>query len=811
MSGVSLWVRREWSRHWLGLVGLGLLIALVGGVTLAVVNGARRTSTAFERFRDATNAYEVVVEVQAPETADGIDVGVIPPPDDLVERVAAVDGVKGVTVGSFVAAGIGDDPASMFTIVLSAKRGDAPTSSVVTGRLPADDAADEIAINEAGAKEWGLSIGSEVELTTLATDQFDAFVQYDSQEPAGPRIPVRVSGIVRDIEDISDAPESFFVPSAGFLDRWGDEVAHVTGIAVVNADPGRTEEVVEALQQAVGPYFDVAPASDQDDFARRVRDTIDVEVTVLAVFAVAAALAGLVVIGQALLRSAGTTSTDQGTLSALGLDRRRVALATAAALGPAVVIGSLAAVPLAIALSTLFPRGLARLAEPDPGLWIDPSVLVVGAVLVFVAVALLTLLTTWRSVRASGRASTARFHRADLVERLAASVPAVPGLGTRFALARDRRRGMAGGLAGIVGAAVLVGGWIGVATVERSRDHLLAEPRLYGADWDLEMSFFGVEDQAETIEQLSADPDVEAVGTRSELLADDGALTVHTDHGRFVAEPVAYDWLKGSRPPVVSTGRPPGTGETAIGTELARRLEASIGDTIVVEGYAGDVPLRVTGWFVNPGTDELDGGLVVTSDSLEAMRAKDCPAGTDLARCRVNVEGVGVAFRDGVDREAAAGRLREVQPDLEPAPVPSIVHNLGQIGSTPWLLAGFLALIGGAGLAHALMVGVRRHRHDVAVVRALGLRPVQARSVVRWQASILAALGAGLGLVAGLLIGRLVWQRIVNGVGALVSVEVPAAVLLLAPLVAIGLGLLLSVFSGRRVASLSPASVLKAE
>jgi predicted lysophospholipase L1 biosynthesis ABC-type transport system permease subunit len=367
-----------------------------------------------------------------------------------------------------------------------------------------------------------------------------------------------------------------------------------------------------------------------------------------------------------------------------------------------------------------------------------------------------------------------------------------------------------GGLAGIAGAAVLVGGWIGVATVERSRDHLLDEPHLFGADWDLEMGLFGL-DQAKTLEQLSAAPDVEAVGTRSELLAADGVLQVRGDRGRFVAEPVAYDWYKGSHSPVVSAGRPPGAGETAIGTELARRLDASIGDTIVVEGYAGDVPLRITGWLVNPGTDELDAGLVVTPDSLEAMRGQDCPAESDLARCRVNVDGVGVELRDDVDQDAATARLQELQPDLEPVAVPSIVHNLGEIGSTPWLLAAFLALIGGAGLAHALMVGVRRHRHDVAVVRALGLRPLQARSVVRWQASVLAGLGAGLGLLVGLVVGRLVWQRIVDGVGALVSVEVPLVVVLLAPLVAIGLGLLLSVFPGRRVSSLSPAVELKAE
>ena len=102
---------------------------------MAVVNGARRTSTAFERFRDDTNALEIQAEVQAPETENGIDVSVIPPPDELAERVAAVDGVEGVTIGSFVAAGIGDDLSTLFRS-FSARAGDAPTSSLVAGRFP---------------------------------------------------------------------------------------------------------------------------------------------------------------------------------------------------------------------------------------------------------------------------------------------------------------------------------------------------------------------------------------------------------------------------------------------------------------------------------------------------------------------------------------------------------------------------------------------------------------------------------------------------------------------------------------------------
>ena len=343
-----------------------------------------------------------------------------------------------------------------------------------------------------------------------------------------------MTGIFRDIEDISDAPEPSFMPSSGFVDRWGDDVAHLTGTALVNTDPRRVEEVVASLQDAVGPYFAVAPAVDQDNFAKRVRDTIDVEVTVLGVFAVAAGLTGLLVIGQALARSAGSSTTDQQTLSAIGLDRRRQVLATAATLAPAIVLGALGAVPLTVGMSSLFPRGLARVADPASGVWVDAPVVVLGAVLVLLIVAMLTLLTSWRIVRAGAPTGPRSARRFAVVDRLAASVPAVPGLGARFALERDRRRGVAGGLAGIAGAAVLVGGLVGVATIERSRDHLLAESRLFGADWDMQMSLFGIDDPPAVLEQLGNDPDVEAVGTRTSLLADDGAIAVRSDRGRSV-------------------------------------------------------------------------------------------------------------------------------------------------------------------------------------------------------------------------------------------------------------------------------------
>jgi hypothetical protein len=62
-----------------------------------------------------------------------------------------------------------------------------------------------------------------------------------------------------------------------------------------------------------------------------------------------------------------------------------------------------------------------------------------------------------------------------------------------------------------------------------------------------------------------------------------------------------------------------------------------------------------------------------------------------------------------------------------------------------------------------------------------------------------------------LLAGRLIWERVAIGTGAIVRVQVPVAALALAPALAIGLGVVLSLMTGRRASGLRPAAVLRAE
>src|SRR5436309_15996652 len=51
---VRMWARSELGRRWKALVALGIIAGIAAGLALAAVAGARRTSTAYARWRKAT-------------------------------------------------------------------------------------------------------------------------------------------------------------------------------------------------------------------------------------------------------------------------------------------------------------------------------------------------------------------------------------------------------------------------------------------------------------------------------------------------------------------------------------------------------------------------------------------------------------------------------------------------------------------------------------------------------------------------------------------------------------------------------------
>ena len=88
-------------------------------------------------------------------------------------------------------------------------------------------------------------------------------------------------------------------------------------------------------------------------------------------------------------------------------------------------------------------------------------------------------------------------------------------------------------------------------------------------------------------------------------------------------------------------------------------------------------------------------------------------------------------------------------PEIEAVLPPSIVRNLADIGAVPVVLAVLLAALGVAGLAHGLLVALRRRRRDIGVARALGFTTGQAAATLAWQAAVVALAGSLVGLLGG--------------------------------------------------------------
>ncbi len=76
----------------------------------------------------------------------------------------------------------------------------------------------------------------------------------------------------------------------------------------------------------------------------------------------------------------------------------------------------------------------------------------------------------------------------------------------------------------------------------------------------------------------------------------------------------------------------------------------------------------------------------------------------------------------------------------------------------PLALSAFLALLAIGAVGHALSIAVNRRRHELAVMRALGMTRLQTRMVVATQASVLAVIGLVFGVPLGVALGRSLWH-----------------------------------------------------
>ena len=139
------------------------------------------------------------------------------------------------------------------------------------------------------------------------------------------------------------------------------------------------------------------------------------------------------------------------------------------------------------------------------------------------------------------------------------------------------------------------------------------------------------------------------------------------------------------------------------------------------------------------------------------------------------------------------------------------VQAVKDVAALPLALSAFLAVLAIGAVGHALSIAVSRRRHELAVLRALGLTRWQSRLVVGTQATLLAVIGLAFGIPLGLILGRVLWHAAADMAPLAYQPPLAALALLLIVPLALLAANLLAAWPARRAARLQAGQILRTE
>lgn len=803
MSAVWTWVRLDLRSRVRSLAVMALLVALTTGVVLTAVAGARRGATAVDRLLDRTKPATIAVLPNEP----GFD----------WERVAAIPGVEAVgrfPISSYWVDGVPAEESADFAYTHEVMD-EIERPVVLEGRLADPSRDDEAVVTSGYEGTYGKGVGDTVTITLYAPEQIDeSYASNLDVDPTGPSIEATIVGVVRSpwfSDTEGDGPSGRLIPSPGLYEAHAANLVGKNETAYVNAlirladgaaaVPAFREQLAEVSGRRDIEFFDLSAD------AQHVREVADFEADALLAFAAAALIAAVFLVGQSVARYVSGATQDLHVLAAVGMPSRHVRVAAAGSPTLAAVLGAALGVGAAVLASSRFPTGTAAPAEPSPGRHADLTVLGVGLVVIPLLVAVGAVLASWaasRSLAVEGRRRPSRIM--VLTARSGAPVPV--SVGTGFALNRGRGTQAVPVYPALVGAVVGVLGVVAALTFAAGVSDAAAHPERFGQISQLE-GFFGFNGEDfvpadDTLAVMAADPDVVAVNDTRQGVVESGAVDIPV----FSLDPV------GPPPPIVLTdGRPlEGASEVMLAPESAAALGVGVGDTVELTGSRSSGTYTVTGIaFVPEGSHN-------SYDTGAWMNA----AGYDELIDGFKFHTADLTLRDGADRDAVAarvgsavaevlGRPEDASEVLQPRSPPSRLAELQQIQRLPLLLAAFLALLAVAAVGHALATAVRRRRHDLAVLRAIGVTRGQTRATVLVQAAVLALVGLLLGVPLGIALGRTLWRSVAHTTPLYYVPPVAVWVLVLVAPVALLAAALLAAWPSQRAASLRVAQVLRTE
>lgn len=788
---------RSVERHVLRGRGLAswILIAVVGlsaGATMALVAGGRRAATSYDRLIEWANVDDADLgglevdcdgECGSAQADRFLSVAETLPQVESSERsllisqqVIGPDGQRyaGTSLEAYV-------------IGLNKLHVEPDTSErikVLEGRMFAMSAANEAVISFDVAERFELRVGDTVGIVVDSDSQLTHEVQvtgivaYPGGFPSfsGPVDPV----VILTPAFAADHPDLIDWTNAGLSVRLRDGQNDLDAYRAAVLEAGISAGgIVSTREQAAGP-----------------RQLVRFDAGVLWLLAAVVGFGSLVVTAQILRRAASAAAPELNTLHALGMRQRDLVTAAARSGLRTGVIGVLIAAVIAVAASPLFPVGISRTAEPHAGVHVDFLVLGIGVFATLLLTTLLACAATGLTTKKSNGTRERRYALASFANLL----PPAPASGVRLALTPANSGPGAMLRVGLLGIGSVLTILVGALSLTASLDNAIADPAVAGGTWDGALTFQDPQSLAAAQAALASDDRVESVALGgwslfspvivngraifTQILETNTGIDIATDRGRG----------------------PAGATDIVLGEAELDALGISVGDEVQVA--VGDGPSQ---------TATVVGRAVLASSRFHPLLQGEGAAVTPAFMSRLGDDQQTFMCVVTLHDDSQISRtIQELRDEFDAnfaftRPDRAGVDSLRDVRSTINIVLTVFGILAGAALLHRLVVASRSQRHQIAVLRAIGLTGQQVLLAGSITGLVVVTFASMAAIPVGIVAGVVGWRALADYLGVVPVPIVPATVLVGFFAVLIAVGAFTGLVVVERVRRQQPARLLRTE
>jgi hypothetical protein len=818
-------------QRWTGWVSIVVLIALLGGLSMAAIAGARRTQSSFTTFLASTNPSQLRLGTDVYDPSIGFNTGYDEARARQIAHLPHVRKVESAVLFNLVPYLVdnepspngephADDPVGLNALgSVDGLYFDDDRVTVTKGRMANPHNPNEVIVQSSQGS--GLHVGEQIAFGVYSNAQVSKSGFTPASAPYR-RVVVTVAGfaasndaVVADSVDDSGSFLLLFTPAftKEFL-KCCARATPDTGVQVAGgaSNVAKVESEIEGIwpKDAGSPSFYVSSVTEA-----KAERAVKPESIALGLFGLIAALAALLIVGQTIARELRRAAVDKPAIRALGAGMFMSLSDGLIGLGASIALGSVLAVGVAYGLSPIAPIGLVRPVYPGAGFAFDWTVLGFGFLALLVCLMAVAVFISYRLTfrRGAGRFRSETSGVASQVQKVVSGLPAPAVVGIGFALNRRVGQNAVPVRSATLGVALAI--LVGTVTLTfgASLHTLVSRPALYGWNWNYELIASGGSSDipgGQASKLLNADHDVTAwSGVYFATLNIDGQLVpvLGGTPGASVA------------PPILAGHSLNASNQVVLGTQTLAQLHKHIGDTVEVRSANGpSTRLKIVGTAVMPaiGTNyiqhlEMGTGALLSYTLIPAFSRN--PLGASIT----GPNAILVRLRAGATTHSiqeianvASGKVPSAV-NLQGVERPAEIRDYRSMSTAPALLSVALAIGAVFAFGLALISSVQRRRRELALLKTIGFTRRQLVAVVAWQASVDVAVGAVVGLVIGVLAGRWLWNIFARNIGVVPRPTIPVVPIVLMIVGAFVLANIVAFIPGFIAARTKPASLFRAD